>query len=333
MSIEGIISIIIAVLWIGVGIPSLVVAISRKKYPKRMEFYVLDLVRIISPYVRKYDSIKLLHEGKETKNVSFIKGMCVCSGDEDIVLKSNMQKGGMQVQLPAEYKWLEVHVQESSEGLEVGAEIDEDAPNVLNICSELFKRDEVFTFDAYIEGGKDSRLDLNEIKVNHRINGAEKVEPKYVRLYRGDYKKKSLWSLAIMYIAMMTAMTVFTFRTVYDQPMRYVDKNNLEKVYSATIINQDTVSVSEGAGGVLPWRSEQYTIDEFKAKFEINIKQRTISHSLMISMMVVYIVFVLCIVGSVVYIRHRINKDKKVVDTYYKVTKKESEKDRNIEQK
>ena len=59
MSIEGIISIIIAVLGIGVGIPSLVVAISRKKYPKRMEFYVLDLVRIISPYVRKYDKHKI----------------------------------------------------------------------------------------------------------------------------------------------------------------------------------------------------------------------------------------------------------------------------------
>ena len=84
MSIEGIIGITITV---AVGAPSLFYAIRRKKYPKRIELYVLDIVRIISPLVRKYDSIKLLHNDKETKNVSFLRSMFLCVGDEDVELK------------------------------------------------------------------------------------------------------------------------------------------------------------------------------------------------------------------------------------------------------
>ena len=331
MSLEGIISIVIAILGVGIGIPSLIIAISRKKYPKRLEFYVLDLVRIISPFVKKYGSIKLLHDGKETKNVSFIKGMCVSSGDEDIVLESRTQKGGMQVLLPAEYKWLEVHIQARSEGLNVSAEIDTEEPNILNISSELFKRDEVFTFDAYIEGEKENRLKINEINISHRIEGAEKVEPRYVSVYGVESKKRSFRSLIYLCIAAIVTMASTTFLMVHDRPIRYVDKNDAETNYTAAIITPDTISVSKGADGVWPWNCEQYTLEEFKLKFEINVKQRTVSYDFLIKMGVIFILFILAVIGFAIYVRHRMNRDKKVVDVYNKITKIVSDKD-NIKQ-
>lgn len=327
MSLEGIISIIIAVVFGAIGIPSFIVAISRKKYPKRMEFYVLDLVRIISPFVKQYDSIKLLHEGKETKNVSFIKGMCVSSGDEDILLEPKTHKGGMQVLLPAEYKWLEVHIQARSEGLYVSAEIDTDEPNILNISSELFKRDEVFTFDAYIEGEKNNRLRIKEIKINHRIEGAEKVEPRYVSVYGVESRKKTFRSLIYLYVATIVMMASSTFLMVYDQPVRYVDKNDTETIYTAAIMTPDTVSVSKGTDGVWPWNCERYSLDEFNSKFEINVKKRTVSYQILISMGVLFIVFALGTLGFAIYVRHRMNRDKKVVDMYNKITKMVSDKD------
>lgn len=326
MSLEGIISIAIAILGVGIGVPSLIVAISRKKYPKRMEFYVLDLVRIISPFVKKYDSIKLLHDGKETKNVSFIKGMCECSGDEDVILKSNTQNGGMQVQLPIEYKWLEVHIQARSEGLEVSAEIDKEEPNVLNICSELFKRDEVFTFDAYIEGEMDNRLKIKEILVNHRIEGAEKVEPRYVSVFGVESQKRSFRSLVYLCISMIIAMASSTFLMVYDRPIRFVDKNNIGTIYTAAIINPDTISVSEGADGVWPWKCEQYSLDEFNSKYKVDISKRTVSYDFLIKMSVIFILFILGVIGFAVYVRHRMNRDKKVVDKYNKIIKNELDK-------
>lgn len=320
MSIEGIIGIIITV---ALGAASLYFAIRRKKYPKRMEFYILDLVRIVSPYVRKYDSIKLLHNNNETKNVSFLRGMFMCSGDEDIVLHSSTQDNGMQIVMPAKYRWLEVHPQERTKGLEVMLSIDVNAANVLYVSSELFKRDEVFTFDAYIEAETEDRLEIEDIKVHHRIPDADKLETRYVNVERAQMRRRSLWSMIGMNAITLLMMGLFIFSFSYDRPFRYKDNKNADIEYSATLVNADSIAISEGRNGVLPWNMKICTIEEFNEKFEIDTSRPGISHRFKVSMIITFSFMFLSLLFGFIILGNRVIREKKVVKTYKKLMKKE----------
>lgn len=269
MSIEGIICLVVTALFGIIGIPSFVVAVSRKKYPKRMEFYVLDLVRIISPLVRKYDSIKLLHNDQETKNVSFLRGMFLCVGDEDVELKKEGNSGGLQVLLPEGYKWLEVHPQESTKGLYVDCSIDADAPNVMHVSSELFKRDETFTFDAYIEGNDDSRLGYYMLKVEHRISNAGVIKTQKIDISRTKAYKKKLWLIGFAFLMYIAITMVMSYGMLYDRPIRFVDKQDGNDVYSVSLISSDSVAISKGKNGMIPWRNTHLSIDEFMQDYTI----------------------------------------------------------------
>lgn len=252
-----------------IGIPSFVVVITRKKYPKRMDFYVLDLVRIISPLVRKYDSIKLLHNNKEAKNISYLRGLFLCVGDEDIAIKSEGNCGGMQVLLPDGYKWLEVHPQESSKGLCVDCSIDVETPNIMHVSSELFKRDETFTFDAYIEGKDDSRLAYSRLKVEHRIINAGIIRTQKIDMSQTNACKKKLWLTGVMSLMYIALAGVLFWGMFYDRPIRYVDKQNSALIYSASVIDNDSLAITVGSNGVLPWENDHLSIEEFKQKYDI----------------------------------------------------------------
>lgn len=252
-----------------IGIPSFVMAIRKKKYPKQVEFYVLDLVRIISPLVRKYDSIKLLHNDKETKNVSFLRGMFVCVGDEDVELKAVENRGGMQVSLPDGYRWLEVHPQERTKGLDVNCAIDEQFPNIMYVTSELFKRDEAFTFDAYIEGKDDDRLVYSKLKVEHRISNMGIIKTQKIDISRTKSSKKKLWSIGFMCVMYIVLAVAMSYGMMYDRPIRYVDKQGENDIYSISLISCDSVAISKGRNGILPWRNKHLSIDEFTRDYSI----------------------------------------------------------------
>lgn len=320
MSLEGIISIAIAVLFGAIGIPSFIVAISRKKYPKRMEFYVLDLVRIISPLIHKYDSIKLLHNDKETQNVSFLRGMFVCSGDEDVVLKPDGNNKGLRVSLPLGYHWLEVHPQEGTNGLKVDCKIDEKRANVMYITSELFKRDEAFTFDAYIEGGDNDRLATKNIKVNHRLLNAGKIETHRVDLFSMLSKKRKLWLFGVIYAMIILLGCLSTFGLLYDRPIRYVDKQNTDNICSAILVKTDTVAISKGRNGINPWKQEYMSIEDFKQNYDLYTQcpEKTVWDIMII------VVFPICVcvflVSVFIFMVASYRRQKKVADMYCKIS-------------
>ena len=318
MSIEGIIGIAVSV---GFGIYGVVSTIYKKKYPKQMEFYVLDLVRIISPLIRKYDSIKLLHNDKETQNVSFIRCMCMCTGDEDVILKSESPKDGMQVVLPKEYKWLEVQPQESSKGLEVDLTIDSEQPTILHISSELFKREEAFTFDAYIEGQTDERLRTSDIKIQHRLNNTGKVTPQIANISQTISRKRRLIYAGFMCAFLFLMMSLSAYNALFDRPLRYVDKSDCETIYSAKVVENDTIAVAKGWNGVLPWNEERYSLDEFVSRYDILAQIPRTKHLGEIILIIVY--FISTAVLIFMYVRaivlHR--RKKKVVGTYLRINK------------
>lgn len=320
MSLEGIISIILAVVFGVIGIPSFIVAISRKNYPKRMDFYVLDLVRIISPLVHKYDSIKLLHNDKETQNVSFLRGMFVCSGEEDVVLKPQGDNKGLQVTLPLGYHWLEVHPQEGTKGLKVDYKIDENRANVMYITSDLFKRDEAFTFDAYIEGRDDERLAASGIKVSHRLLNTGKIETRRVDLFRMMNKKRKLWLFGVINAMIILLGCSTIYGMLYDRPIRYVDKHDSELICSVMMAKSDTVAISRGRHGINPWEQEYMSIEDFKQNYDMYTQcpEKTIWDVVMI----VVIPICMCILMVLIFIFMvaAYRRQKKVADMYCKIS-------------
>lgn len=321
MSIEGIIGVALTIIF---GVVSVILAGRKKKYPKRMEFYVLDNVRIISPLVRKYDSIKLLHNDKDIQNVSFLRGMCLCVGDEDVILTSDSLKGGLQLSLPRGYKWLEVHPQECSNGLEIKCIIDEKAPNNLFISSKLFKREEAFTFDAYIEGDVESRLLNDDIKISHRLNNAEKMLSRQINILNVSRKKSKLWFNCIMLV-----LYILLFATIYmeyyDRPVRYVEKTNSKTIYSVSLVGDSLLAVSNSKNGVLPWDNTIVPIQEFNDKFTINCKvsEKTIGTEIVMLGLPIVMLLLFIIILVLRFIEYR--RLKKVIDTYVKIIKDSSE--------
>lgn len=321
MSIEGIIGLALTVIF---GVVSVVLAVRKKKYPKRMEFYVLDNVRIISPLVRKYDSIKLLHNDKDIQNVSFLRGMCICVGDEDVILTSDSLKGGLQVSLPRGYKWLEVHPQECSNGLEIQCIIDEKIPSNLFISSELFKREEAFTFDAYIEGDVESRLLNDDIKISHRLNNAEKMLSRCINILNVSRKKSKLWFNCVMLVLYIIFFATIYMEYYYDRPIRYVERTNAKTIYSASLVRDSLLAVSNSKNGVLPWDVTIVPIQEFNDKYTINCKiyEKTIWTEIVMLGLPVVMLLLFIIILVLRFIEYR--KLKKVIDTYVKIIKDSS---------
>ena len=322
MSFESVINISLNVLFGLVGVVSLYLVLRRKKYPKRIEFDVLDLVRIIGPTVHKYDSVKLMHNDKETQNVSFMRCMCMNVGDEDVALLSETKKDGLQIELPSDYQWLEAHVQERTKGLDVDLAIDKKHPNVLNVRSTLFKRDEVFTFDAYFDAKRDERLKWDDIKINHRISDADKVSTHYVSMARSRMRKWDILQVGASYVFLLIVMCMVAFSSVINRPFRYVDKNDIEAVYSAKLLEDNVVAVSSGRSGVMPWNYEEYAIDEFNDKFEVKATRSQMSISTMIIFLIVLFGLALLIFCDLGYRYGKYRREKKVLDIYNEIVKK-----------
>ncbi len=325
MSVEGIICIIITILFGVIGLPSFIVAVSKKKYPKKIEFYVLDMVQIISPLVHKYDSIKLLHNNKETSNVAFLRSMCMCVGDEDVALKSDMPQGDLRVVLPKEYKWLEVRPQENSQGLEITCTIDSDKPNEMHVTSNLFKRDEAFTFDAYIEGKDDSHITINNIEVCHRINNMGKIHPHKFNLSKTKARKRKLWTIGVMCVLYIILAAVMAYGVYYDRPIRYVEVNNHQDstaLYSATLVSDSVMAVSKGSMGVLPWKNESMSIKKFNDRYCIYAKSPTSTIWGLITTIGVPLLLCVTMLISLVIMIIFHTKEKKVFDAYVAINGK-----------
>ena len=147
--------------------------------------------------------------------------------------------------------------------------IDEQHPNVIHVTSELFKRDDAFAFDAYVEGSDDARLESSRITINHRLTNTAEIYARKISVVRMRERKKHLW-LAGLYFAMCVVLTcAMICAFFYDRPIRYVDKQQNEKVFSAVLISNDSVAILDGKNGVLPWNREHISVEEFIQKYDI----------------------------------------------------------------
>lgn len=329
MSIDGIIGIVATILFGIIGIPSFIIAIRKKKYPKRMEFYILDLVRIVSPLVPKYDSIRLLHNNKETRNVSFVRGMFLCEGEEDVELKSVGNRRGLRILLPNGYKWLEVHPQERTKGLKVKCTIDEKSPNIMHITAELFKRDEAFTFDAYVEGSDDTRLESSRITVDHRLANTADIYARKINMAQMRKWKMRLWFACLYWVMCAILTCAMTFEIYYDRPIRYVNKHQQDKVCSAVLISNDSIAISEGMNRVIPRKWERLSIDEFIQKYDIDTDFHEMTTWNIVLMIGVPALLNLFAIIALITLAVMYRRQMRVIKAYEKIQFKESTKDKS----
>ncbi len=250
-----------------VSVASLAEAIRARRYPCKLDFYVHDFGRIISPKAKKYDTIKLMHNDEEIKNAFYLKCFFVCTGD-DIVLPED-SKSGMQIVLPAGYKWLEVHSQESTTGLNVSLHIDADAPNRLCICSTLIKRDEIYSFEAYIGGEEETRILPEEILIQHRIKGLGKLRIQETDLRNILETKQKLKFKGFAYAFIIIFFGLLLVNTMFCRSVRFVEKDNPEKIHTAMLVKNDTIAVSVHHSALFPWDRQEYAISSFNEKFEL----------------------------------------------------------------
>ena len=93
------------VIGIIVGLASVVLAAvfewRRKRYPKRMSFYILDAVRLTSPIVDELKNVTLVYDDKPiTKTVSYLKTLFANSGTKDIDLQLIQKEDALSIKLP-----------------------------------------------------------------------------------------------------------------------------------------------------------------------------------------------------------------------------------------
>jgi hypothetical protein len=139
-----------------VGLVSIVLAAifewSRRKYPKRMSFYILDAVRLTSPIVDELKNVTLVYDDKPiTKTVSYLKTLFANSGTKDIDLQLIQREDALSIILPNECRWLTVELKDRSKGLKASLELDESNPSILYVTGGVFQKDELFSFIAFIE--------------------------------------------------------------------------------------------------------------------------------------------------------------------------------------
>ncbi len=259
--------IILTVIFGIVSVVSLAEAIRARRYPCKLDFYVHDFGRIISPQAKKYDTIRLMHKDEEIQNAFYLKCFFVCSG-EDVSLPED-SKYGMQVVLPEGYKWLEVHPQESTKGLDVSLCIDTDAPNKLCISSTLIKRNEIYSFEAYICGDEETSISAEDILIQHRLKDLGKLRLQETDLLNLREAKQELKYKGIAYAFIILLFGLLLTNTLFCKSVRFVEKDNPEKIHTAMLVKNDTIAVSVHHSALFPWDREEYAISSFNEKFEL----------------------------------------------------------------
>lgn len=250
-----------------VGVVALIIAIRARRYPYKLDFYISDLGRIISTKAKKYNTIKLLHNEEEIKNAYYLKCLLVCTG-EDVELPDDTTCG-LQVVLPQKFKWLEVHAQESAKGLDATLRINEASPNILHISSALVKREEIYSFEAYICGEEEIYVSAEDIMIKHRLKDLGELCMREINLQNIVEAKHELKSKGIAYAMIILFLGALLVNTLFCRSVRFVEKDNTEKIHTAMLVKDDTIAVSMHHSALFPWDRKEYSINSFKEEFDL----------------------------------------------------------------
>lgn len=309
---------------------TIVIENHRNKYPKRMRFYILDAVRLTNPMVDKLEDIKLEYNGQPiTNNVSYIKGLFFNEGNEDIVLKESETEEGLTIELPDGYRWLSVNYKEHSNRLKVEFDIDKDNASILHISSSVFKRTEIFSFDAFVEGEIEKRQDIqNIIKLSHRFYNIApiKTETMYDIVQENESKKFVNISSSIS-IVFILALIFFSYVLSTNAPARFHEKGVTSDsivAYAAYVCPGDSIAIVEDVNILWPWNKNRFSIEEFNDKFEVTTYISRDS-KIMRGITYVFIVMLVMMLILLVWIAIMEKKRKEVRRIYTKLQKKSNQ--------
>jgi len=299
--------IILTIIFGIVSVVSLVESIRARRYPYQLDFYIHDFGRIISQKAKKYDTIRLIHKDEEIKNAFYLKCFFVCSGD-DMNLPEDT-KSGLQIVLPTGYKWLEVHPQASTTGLDVSLRINTDLPYKLSISSTLMKRDEIYSFEAYI-CGEEAYLSTEDILIQHRLKGMGTLRIQQTNLRDIKETKNALKFKGLTYAFIILFMGMQLVNTMFCRSVRFVEKGHPEKIHTAMLVKNDTIAVSVHHSALFPWDRQEYAINCFNEKFELESTLPKYSKEGDIAIFVVYFIVVILSIAlwgksAVEYIRRK----------------------------
>lgn len=293
-----------------VGLVSIVLAAifecRRRKYPKWMSFYVLDAVRLTSPIVDELKNVTLVYDDKPiTKTVSYLKTLFANSGTEDIDLQLQQRGDILSIKLPNECRWLTVELKEKSKGLEISLEIDENNPSILYITGGVFRKDEMFSFDAFIEGEL-TKEDVEEKKINisHRFHNTENV--KVEKMYDIEKKGEKRFIFPIIYSFVMSIVLLFSLYIISSNtPAKFVERDpQIDPIilYSAYVGNMDSLVVVRDNEIAFPWNRNQLSLHEFNDTYKISTLLSREQKSVHIMMVIVLVFFVIMLVFWIILI-------------------------------
>lgn len=102
-------------------------------------------------------------------------------------------------------------------------------------------------------------------------------------------------------------------------------KTNSKTIYSASLVGDSLLAVSNSKNGVLPWNNTIVPIQEFNDKFTINCKvsEKTIGTEIVMLGLPIVMLLLFIIILVLRFIEYR--RLKKVIDTYVKIIKDSSE--------
>ena len=139
-------------------------------------------ISLFKAIVKNLDDIEIKFQGnKIDENLILFKGTFFNNGNIDIE-KSIIHKP-LEIELPANYHWVRHKIIDSSEGLEVNSQTNN---NKLSFEWDLLKEGEYFTFDSLVEykskaeNNDEYNVDIGKglirkMKINHRITNLKKV--------------------------------------------------------------------------------------------------------------------------------------------------------------
>lgn len=291
-----------------VGLVSIVLAaifeLRRRKYPKRMSFYILDAVRLTSPIVDELKNVTLVYDDKPiTKTVSYLKTLFANSGTKDIDLQLIQKEDALSIILPNECRWLTVELKDKSKGLKVSLEIDETNPSILYVTGGVFKKDELFSFNAFIEG-EFTKEDVEEkrISVSHRFYDTENI--KVEKMYDVEEKGRKKLIFPLIYLIVMSIGLLFSLYMINNNvPAKFVERGlvlDSVPLYSAYVGNMDSLIVVEVNKIAFPWNINQFSLEDFNDKYEISTLVSTERKVMQIVVVILSILLVVIVIFFIV---------------------------------